>query len=598
MGSSIYFPLSAIPFSLLLIFLIYFRKTINSEETRIYKRLVMVNMIGLNLELLCSYASIISNSNPVLSDIILKSYLVYNVVWTYILTLYVYNISRPYDNKNKTKKIKLISMILLLISIIVIYATKCILYVSPDFSVRYTEGPSVSFTYTLCGILIALMVILIISAHNMKNKKYIPIYSFLVTIVLGIIIQINIPGLLIMTFIETLTLNIMYFTIENPDIKLVEEMARNRELIEKGIEAKSNLLFEISQDVRNPIDKIKKLSSDILNEKKFDTAKIYANEINIESKELSLIVNNVLDVSGMDMKNIQIYSNNYNPSSVFKTVQMQLNDKLDEGVKLNFSISDSIPKELYGDSVKLKQILVSVLSNSIKYTKKGIIDLKVNCIEKYDICRMIINIEDTGIGMDIGQVNSILTSENNLNDNDIKELNKLDINLKLVNKIIKELGGYFMVKSQLGKGTKTTIILDQKIKIYENDTNVLESMAKEYMTGKKLIIVDNNTNVLKKLSELIKNYDVTTTMYGKDIIKKIENGEKFDLIVLGDEMNPDSGLDTFNELKKIKDFKIPTMIMLNKNKESIKEHYLKEGFTDYILLEKLDTEISKINNYI
>lgn len=597
MGSSIYFPLSAIPFCLLLNFLNYFRKTISSEETKIYRCLVIVNLIGLILELLCSYASIISGSNPILSDIILKSYLVYNVIWTFILTLYVYNISRPQDNKRKIKKVKIISIILLLIAIVVIYTTKCILTISPDFSVRYTQGPSVLFTYILCGILIGFMVILILSANNMKNKKYIPIYSFLVTIIFGMILQINFPGLLIMTFIETFTLNIMYFTIENPDIKMVEEMARNRELIENGLEEKTNLLFEISQDVRNPIEKIKKISSDIINENDLEIVKSSITEINVESKELLFIVNNVLDVSGMDLKNIQIYSNTYNPFSVFKTIKMQLDEKVCPNVKFSFDIPKSLPKELFGDSVKLKQILVSVLSNSIKYTKQGIIDLKVSFIEKYDICRLIIKIEDTGIGMNIVQVNNILNGDNNLMDSDIKDLNKLDINLKLVNKIIKQSGGYFMIKSQLNKGTKTTIIIDQKIKSYNNDTN-LESLSKKYIRNKQLIVVDNNTDILKKIKELVKNYDVVTTMYGKDLVHRVELGEKFDLIILGDEMDPDSGYDTLKKLKKIKNFNIPTIVLLNEDKDMIKEHYIEDGFDDYIFLPNLKEEITKIDKYL
>ena len=150
MASGIYFPIAALGFSLLTIITFYVKKPIKSVETKIYKYLMICNFIGLILELNCTFASYISNTFPQISDFILKTYLVYNLIWTLILTIYVLYISIDTGILKKwNKPIKILISSIILISTYLIYHLDCILVIKDNFRIRYTEGPGVNFTYTV-----------------------------------------------------------------------------------------------------------------------------------------------------------------------------------------------------------------------------------------------------------------------------------------------------------------------------------------------------------------------------------------------------------------------------------------------------------------
>mgnify|MGYP003308773182 CR=1 FL=1 len=138
--------------------------------------------------MLCTYAAYISTTIPILSDIILKLYLVYNVFWVLVLTVYVFYISmKKGDVDKKNSIVQKSAAIVFIISILLIFLLRCDLIIENNFATRYTQGPSVNFTYLISSICIVLMILLIIINRHSLTKKYIPIYSFLITIVIGII---------------------------------------------------------------------------------------------------------------------------------------------------------------------------------------------------------------------------------------------------------------------------------------------------------------------------------------------------------------------------------------------------------------------------
>lgn len=602
MSNTIYLSVAALVYTILIGIIFLTKKKFKTTENIIYTKLIGITIVSLISELLIPIFSGMSDS--FIFTLVMKLYLICCIIWISLFMEYTFIVSRN-DDKSKNiqygKKYKKLYIAFITITILIIMA---VAFLPISFynqgGAKYSYGQSVNLTFGVGGIYLLIIIFIVLKNRKfLSNKGYWPMIFLVISLTSVVIIQKTIPGLLLINSALALVTFTMYHTIENPDIKMVEELAKNRELIEKNIEEKSNFLFEISQDVKNPIHKIKDLSSSILSDENIDIIKDKAEIINNESKQLSLIVSNVLDVSTIDAKNIQINDNTFNPLSLFKTIEMKAKAEINEEVNFNVVISKSLPKELYGDSVKLKQILVSILDSCIKNTTEGVIEFKINCINKYDICRLIISVEDTGTNIPIEKINEILNNDEQLTEQEIQDLNKLDISLKLVNKIVKQIGGFIMIKSENKQGTLFTLILDQKIRVTNNDNNKpLEDMANEYLHRKKVIIVNDKAELIKKMTTLIKNYNVMTTMYGKDLIQRIENGEKYNLILLDDEMQPDSGYATLKELQKIKGFHTPVIILLNKDKMSIKEHYLKDGFVDYILVDNLNDEIKKIDNYI
>ena len=220
--------------------------------------------------------------------------------------------------------------------------------------------------------------------------------------------------------------------------------------------------------------------------------------------------------------------------------------RVEPSVNSNVEFRSSIPNKvpyLYGDIIKIKQVLYSILMNAVKKTEKGFIEFNVNTIEKYDVCRVIFTISDSGIGIGIDKINEILSVTGELNKDDIVNLEKSEFNIELCQKIIKSLGGNLLIKSKLDKGT---------------------------------------------------DINISYLLYGMDAVDRIKSGKKYDYIIIEDDMRVISGYETLKRLKTIDNFNIPCIVILNSSKNKIKEHYLKDGFSDYILTDDLRNEIKRI----
>ena len=320
--------------------------------------------------------------------------------------------------------------------------------------------------------------------------------------------------------------------------------------------------------------------------------------INNKAKELDYLVNDALDVSRMNTNTIKIYDTRYNPLNLFKEIKYQIDDKLDDNVKFEYSISNNLPLYLYGDSIKLKQAIYSVLENSIKNTSSGYISLDINSIIKYDICRLIINISDSGRGMNIEEVNNILSLNlEDLSKIDLSEEKKI-FNLKEIKKLITFLGGNLIVKSDEGKGTEVSITLDQKIVEVKNKdiSKKLNLYEQSLYSNKRIMVVDDDAKELSKITTYLEKNDaiVNGSLFGRDVIDKISSKHKYDLIILDDETDTASAYEVLMELKKNPKFNTPVVIMIDDNKEFIKLHFLKDGFADVIMKSKLNSELDRI----
>ena len=581
MASGVYFPVAAIGFSLLTIITFYVKKPIKSTETRIYKYLMISNFLGLILELNCTFAAYISNDFFKLSDFILKTYLVYNLIWTLILTIYVMYISIDTAILNKYKKVlKILIGVIVLFSTYFIYSSECNLVIKDDFRIRYTEGVSVDFTYTICGILIFLIVVLIANnKKNLKNKKYIPIYVFLVAIICGIIIQKSNPGLLIMTYVETLTVAIMYHTIENPDTKMLEEVHKAKVISDNANEEKTMFLYNITNEIRGITKDINYEADNILNET--DNKKVDLNIVNDSAREIkgstakfTTMTNEILDISQVDASNIKIYNEKYSIKLILKELITKYKEICKKsGIEFRTSIVSDIPEILYGDSVGLKNVMISLLDNSIKYTKKGYIELNVNVIKKQDIARLLITIEDSGIGIKSSEIDNIF----NKNKEELKR-NNLKNNLFTARKIITLMGGTLIASSTYGKGTTMKIVLDQKIEVIDNKYD-------KVYDKKKILLIEDSDTTYKLITKMLKNTNIIIdrVVLGSEGLDKIRNKEKYDLILVEEELKPLNGYDIIKKLKLIKNFNTK-VILLTKN-PNIEYSYLykDEGFSDYLI---------------
>ena len=594
MGTGIFFLLEAI-FYMVLLMIIYFNKPrLKTKDNNVYSFLIVVAILELLTELFLDIIGPKYQTLGFLSVFVAKLFCVLLLLWITTLCSYVVMVS--FDMKNKQEKFEKVKKIFYVIFIINMVA----IFVLPiDFvyfkEAGYTTGPGVNLVYIFSFVFSFVGVACLIwNIKNIRNKKFLPMLIFLFLGGFGSYIQFKEPGLLLAVPIHAYITFIMYFTIENPDMKMVEELEKNRKLIDRNIEEKSNLLFELSHEVREPLKKINEISYNYKNTNNVEELQESLKEINEKANDMSLLVNDILDISITSRKNMQIYEETYNPESLFKKLVMKFKEENNNRITFSYAIPESMPKELYGDSVKIKQIVNTVLTNAFKYTKEGYVDLKVTNINKYDIARLIITVEDTGCGMSIDKVNDILNNNKEFSKEELDNLEKINVGIKLANKLVIEMGGILVIKSEENKGTKVTIIIDEQIK-EDSYNKMLEE--DNYLRNTKIAILGDKTRKINKIRDLMKQYEVKTYLEKEELIEQIKKKEKYDLIILFDDMKP-SGIEVLKSLKEIKGYKTPTVVLLEDNKTSIKEHYIKDGFTEYLLLSDINEEIKKLDKYL
>lgn len=587
-------PIYSIFLLIILNFAFFTKKRLKSDETKTYSVLVILstfniifNTIGISL----GYFDGVSDFLYVLNHFDLPIYFWWSSMM-YIYLLYVYM------NTNQKRKLyfkikKVIITINVLITIITIFLPFEVVITK---KAGYAIGTCVNLVYLVSGIYLILSFITSILLITKKQfKKIIPLFSLIILGMIAAVIQKSIPSLIIIPSVAVLVEFIMYFTIENPDLKMVNELLRNKELVEKQMEDKSRFLFEVTEDIKGPAKNILMLSDTFykLNEKdQKDAIKIIRSNAN----GILFKINNVLNISSMDASKIKIFNNEYNIYNLFEVVEgIAKNLNKNENVALKFGINSNIPTILYGDDVRLKQILVSVLTNSINNTKTGFINVSLSAIIRYDVARLIINIEDTGCGMSIDKINTILDDNRELSKKEVVKLDKLDMDLVATIKSIKLLGGSFNIKSEENKGSTFTIVIDQKCDIKEK-TDIMKDIEKyssDVFGRKRVLIVDDDKEELFKISDILSKYnvDINTTMSGEDCIYKIKSGEFYNLIIIDDELKNESALGTLEELKKNKEFNSKVIVMLGIGKKHLRNHYIEDGFTDVILKENLKDEL-------
>ncbi len=602
MKETIYLSASALLYAILIGTIFFAKKKFKTNENNIFSKLVIITIVSLVSELLIPVIG--SKLTYFWYLFTMKIYLICCIAWLSTFIEYAFIVSRnDQDSINinyKERYNKLYKIYTAFTFVIMLIVLILPIHYYQGGTVEYSYGPAVDLTFGCGGLyLLFILIILIKNRKHLKNKGYWPIIFLAVLFTAVVIIQKLVPGLLLINFTLAFITSIMYHTIENPDIKMVEELSKNRRLVEKHNESKSNLLFKISQDVRQPIKEIISVSDNVSVKDDINEIKEGIRLINYDAKQVSSIINNVLNISEIDVKNIKVFENTYVVPNLYNEIVLIMKNQMKDNIDFRYSISDDVPKTLYGDPTKIKQIICSVLSNSIKHTENGFIELNINAIVRYDICRLIISIEDSGSGMELEKINSILESDAELSKEDIEQLDSLDVNLKNLKKIINVLGGNLLIKSKVDKGSTFTIVLDQIMPEIQKDVVVdkINNFSKIVSNKKRVLVIDDDPKELDHISKILNNnnLEVVTAMYSKECIDRIKSGEKYDLILLDDEMVPDSAVSTFNQLQEIPKFKIKTVIMLEKNKEFIKEDYLNDyTISDYLLKDKLKEELERI----
>ncbi len=453
-------------------------------------------------------------------------------------------------------------------------------------SVTNVKGPLIDFG--LLVMLILLVMSMFIALLNIKHldKRYLPIFLILALLVFFYFVLIYFPELIIYDFILAILCYLMYFTIENPDVKMLEQVSLARDKAEKANKAKTDFLSNMSHEIRTPLNAIVGFSECILTDETLESAKKDAQDIVIASQNLLEIVNGILDISKIEADKVEFVNIEYNLKNelneLIKLIQPRIGEK---PIQLKVNFAEDLPYNLYGDIGKIRQIVSNILTNAIKYTEQGYIAIEVSCINRNNESTIVISVEDTGRGIKPDKIDKIFDKFERLEEDRNTTLEGTGLGLAITKRLAEMMGGKVIVQSKYGEGSKFTVYLKQEIhtNTEKKMKRVIEPVKILDVSDKKVLVVDDNRINLKVAVRLLEQYhvDVTECESGTDCLLKVKE-DNYDLILMDDMMPKISGTETLQELKKLDHFNTPVVVLTANALEGMKEKYLEAGFVDYL----------------
>ena len=584
---------------LILVMIIYFsKKKINTSENKVYSILLTVTLLGVVIDFSSVYMAFSGLHNGFF-DFVNRLYLVYLLTWISLLTSYSFIISL--SKKAAKKGTSFIKIIYIPMAIFLLFYPLAYTVEGNEF---FTHGLSANAMYGLSTIYVIVMIICLLSnIKNLKQKKYVPIifYIFIGTFIT--LIQLFNPSILIITAMEAFVTILMYFTIENPDLKMIEELNIARDQADKANNAKSEFLSNMSHEIRTPLNAIVGFSQALEEENLPDEAKDEVKDIIMASQSLLEIVNGILDISKIEANKLEIVNAEYDFNKVLEELVALTRARMgDKPLQFKTSFDPTIPTVLYGDHTRIKQIILNLLTNAVKYTKEGYINFKVDSVIKEDVCRLIISVEDSGIGIKEENINKLFSKFERFDLEKNITIEGTGLGLAITKKLVDLMNGKIVVQSTYGEGSRFTVAIDQKIvktpTITIKDQDEQKEIKAFDVSGKRILVVDDNKLNLKVATRLLKEYNVEieTIDSGFECIEKIKAGQTYDLILMDDMMPKMTGTETIAKLKQIEGYNIPTIALTANAISGMKEKYMKAGFDGYLSKPIDKLELNRIIN--
>ena len=578
---NMYIPLCGLIINIVLLVIYRLKVTNLRKENRIYFNMISDAFV---LTFFCLIAVYLIYINYNTNIILLANRIECIAIVNYFANLLSYvSYLKKIDNKKNKKILNIINIILTLLVLFMPLELK----VTNDLNYMVTVGPAIVVTSIAAAL--ALICIFYISLKYKKQieGKLVPIVCLLIFFLIVLITRAIVPEFICLEFFANIALLLMMFTIENPDLKMIQELEEAKTRADNANKAKSDFLSRMSHEIRTPLNAIVGLSEDMKDRDVCpDIMKEDLNDIIDASHTLLEIVGNIMDINKIESEKMEIVEVSYNfkeeISSLARVQSIRIKDKK---IDYKINISDDIPYELIGDKQHVKEIINNLLSNAIKYTDEGIVAMNITCFNNNDICNLEIEVYDTGRGIKKEDLKRLYNKFDRLDVEKNSTIEGTGLGLAITKKLVELLNGTINVESEYGKGTKFNVIIPQKIgNNTSKDEQVITNNIIDYSDKKILIVDDNKLNikVAKRNIEDLNFKEIDECYNGLECLEKIKNGKKYDIILMDIMMPIMDGEQVLKELKNIKDFDTPIIALTADAIAGSDEKYKNEGFVDYV----------------